>query len=115
MVRRALRRALPLLPLLSLGCAHDLYTDLPPWIQEGGFEASLERLRDPELRARIVREMNEESDEWENLYLGAGTPENILLVGFKKTKEKTIRKRNKEEEEESNSLLLLPEIRKKES
>jgi len=56
---------------------------MPPWVQDGGFKASLERLRDPETRRRIAREMNEESDEWENLYLGAGTPENILLVGFK--------------------------------
>ncbi len=27
--------------------------------------------------------MLEESDEWENMYLGAGSPDNILLVGFK--------------------------------
>jgi N-acyl-D-amino-acid deacylase len=40
-------------------------------------------MKDPALRRRIVREMNEESDEWENLYLGAGSPDNILLVGFK--------------------------------
>ena len=40
-------------------------------------------MRDPALRERIAREMLEESDEWENLYLGAGSPDNILLVGFK--------------------------------
>ena len=40
-------------------------------------------MRDPELRDRIAREMLEPSNEWENLYLGAGTPDNILLVGFK--------------------------------
>ena len=56
---------------------------IPPWVQEGGFEASLERMRDPELRDRIAREMIEPSGERENMYLGAGTPENILLVGFK--------------------------------
>jgi N-acyl-D-amino-acid deacylase len=56
---------------------------MPPWVQEGGFEASLERLKDPETRRRIVREMNEASDRWENMYLGAGSPDNILLVGFK--------------------------------
>jgi N-acyl-D-amino-acid deacylase len=27
--------------------------------------------------------MNQESEEWENFYHGAGTPDNILLVGFK--------------------------------
>jgi N-acyl-D-amino-acid deacylase len=40
-------------------------------------------MKDPELRRRIVREMGQESDQWENLYLGAGSPDNILLVGFK--------------------------------
>ncbi len=60
-----------------------LNSTMPPWVQEGGFEASLERLKDPEMRRRIAREMLEESDEWENMYLGAGSPDNILLVGFK--------------------------------
>lgn len=56
---------------------------IPPWVQEGGFDASLERMSDPEMRERIAAEMLVESDEWENMYLGAGSPENILLVGFK--------------------------------
>ncbi len=60
-----------------------LNASMPPWVQEGGFEASLERLKDPALRARIAREMRIDSDDWENLYLGAGSPDNILLVGFK--------------------------------
>jgi len=63
--------------------ATGLNASMPPWVQEGGFEASLERLADPTLRRRIAREMLEPSDEWENMYLGAGTPDNILLVGFK--------------------------------
>jgi len=56
---------------------------IPPWVQEGGFEASVERMKDPALRERITREMGEHSDAWENMYLGAGTADNILLVGFK--------------------------------
>jgi len=60
-----------------------LNATIPPWVQEGGFEASLERLADPVLRKRIVREMNDESDTWENMFHGAGSPDNILLVGFK--------------------------------
>ena len=63
--------------------ATGLNASMPPWVQEGGFEASLERLRDPALRKRIMAEMKTESDDWENLYLGAGSPDNILLVGFK--------------------------------
>ncbi len=56
---------------------------VPPWVQEGGFEASLERMRDPELREQIAREMLQESDKWENMFLAPGTPDNILLVSFK--------------------------------
>jgi N-acyl-D-amino-acid deacylase len=56
---------------------------MPPWAQEGGPDAWYERLRDPELRDRIAREMASPSDEWENLLLAAGGPENVLLVGFK--------------------------------
>ena len=63
--------------------ATGLNASIPPWVQEGGFEASLERMKDPDLRVRIAQEMHEHSGEWENMYLGAGTPDNILLVGFK--------------------------------
>ena len=60
-----------------------LNATIPPWVQEGGFEASLARLADPAIRKRIVKEMNEESGSWENMFHGAGSPDNILLVGFK--------------------------------
>lgn len=63
--------------------ATGLNASIPPWVQEGGFDASVARMKDPALRERIAREMLETSGDWENLYLGAGTPENILLVGFK--------------------------------
>jgi len=63
--------------------ATGLNASMPPWVQEGGFDKSLERLADPAARKRIAREMGELSDEWENGYLGAGSPDNILLVGFK--------------------------------
>jgi N-acyl-D-amino-acid deacylase len=60
-----------------------LNVTVPPWVQEGGFEASLERMSDPVLRKQIIREMNTPSDEWENMFLMSGTPDNILMVGFK--------------------------------
>ena len=59
---------------------------IPPWVQEGGFEASLQRMKDPATRRRIAREMDEPSDEWENMYLIVGSPDNMLLVGFKSDK-----------------------------
>ena len=63
--------------------ATGLNVTIPPWVQEGGFEASLERMRDPVIRKRLIREMNTPSDEWENMFLMAGSPHNILLIGFK--------------------------------
>ena len=63
--------------------ATGLNAAIPPWVQEGGFDASVERMKDPALREQIAREMLEESNEWENMYIGAGTPDNILLIGFK--------------------------------
>jgi N-acyl-D-amino-acid deacylase len=63
--------------------ATGLNVTVPPWVQEGGFEASLERMRDPALREQIIREMNTPSDEWENMFLMAGSPDNIMMVGFK--------------------------------
>jgi N-acyl-D-amino-acid deacylase len=67
-----------------------LNVTIPPWVQEGGFEKSLERMRDPEIRARIIKEMNEPSDDWENMFLMAGSPDNILLVNFKNEKLKPL-------------------------
>ena len=63
--------------------ATGLNATMPPWVQEGGFEASLERLQEPALRERIADEMLRESDDWENMYLGAGSPDRILLAEFK--------------------------------
>jgi N-acyl-D-amino-acid deacylase len=56
---------------------------MPPWVQEGGPDAWVERLKDPEIRSRVIEEMRTPTDEWENLLLAAGTPEKVLLVGFK--------------------------------
>ena len=39
---------------------------------------------------KIAAEVKTPSDEWENLYLAAGSPEKILLVGFKSEKLKPL-------------------------
>jgi N-acyl-D-aspartate/D-glutamate deacylase len=56
---------------------------MPPWVQEGGHRAWVERLKDPAIRERVKHEMSMPSDAWENTYLAAGSPQNVLLVGFK--------------------------------
>ena len=63
--------------------ATGLDASMPPWVQEGGLEQWRARLRDPKIRERVRREIGTPTDTWENLYLGAGSPENVLLVGFK--------------------------------
>ena len=55
---------------------------LPPWTQDGGYEALLQRLRDPETRKKIAAEVKIDSDKWENLYIGAGSPDHIILADF---------------------------------
>jgi N-acyl-D-amino-acid deacylase len=67
-----------------------LISSLPPWVQDGGFQAALRRLQDPLTRGRIVREMRESREGWENMYLQAGSPDRILLVGFKNEKLKPL-------------------------
>ena len=70
--------------------ATGLNSTMPPWVQDGGFEASLCRMKDPATRKRIAREMRESRTGWENMYLQAGSPDKILLVGFKSEKLKPL-------------------------
>ncbi|MGD9021709.1 MAG: D-aminoacylase [Lysobacterales bacterium] len=56
---------------------------MPPWVQEGGLEAWIARLQDPAVRERLVSEISTPTDDWENLYLAAGSADKLLLIGFK--------------------------------
>lgn len=55
---------------------------MPPWVQEGGYDAWAQRLQNPAIRAQILIEMTTPSNDWENLALAAG-PDGTLLVGFR--------------------------------
>jgi N-acyl-D-amino-acid deacylase len=55
---------------------------MPPWVQEGGHDAWVARLRDPDIRARVVKEIETPTTEWENLYLAAGA-EKTLFIAFR--------------------------------
>ncbi|MFP6582746.1 MAG: D-aminoacylase [Candidatus Hydrogenedentota bacterium] len=63
--------------------ATGLDASMPPWVQEGGYTEWARRLKDPEIRKRVKKEMNNPTDEWENLYYGAGSPDKLILIGFK--------------------------------
>ncbi len=62
--------------------ATGLNATMPPWVQEGGYDRWVARLKDPATRARVMREMTTPTTEWENFFVGAG-PDGILLSGFK--------------------------------
>ena len=55
---------------------------MPSWVQDGGLEAWIERLRDPVARTRVLAEMRAPGKDWENLLYAAGSAENVLLVAF---------------------------------
>ena len=63
--------------------ATGLSATMPPWVQEGGFDAWKSRLQDPAIRKKVIKEMRTPTDEWENLLLMSGGADNVLLVGFK--------------------------------
>ena len=63
---------------------------LPPWTADGGYPALFKRLREPATREKIAAEVRTPSDKWENLYLAAGSPDKILLSGFKSQKLKPL-------------------------
>ncbi|KAA3618062.1 MAG: D-aminoacylase [Calditrichaeota bacterium] len=76
----------------GLSVSADMYTYIagatgldatqPPWVQEGGFEKWLERLRDPETRKKVIAEMQDSSTAWENFYTASG-PQNIFLSSLR--------------------------------
>ena len=55
---------------------------MPPWVQDGGLEAWIARLKDQKTRARVIREMRDPAPSWENLFAAAG-PKGMLLLEFK--------------------------------
>src|SRR3954462_1673907 len=63
---------------------------MPTWVQSGGLETWTKRLKDPAIRARLIKEMRTPSNDWENLMLLAGSPDRVLLIAFKNPKLKPL-------------------------
>ena len=63
---------------------------MPTWVQSGGLETWIQRMKDPATRARLVQEMRTLSKDWENLLLLAGSPDKVLLISFKNPKLKPL-------------------------
>jgi N-acyl-D-amino-acid deacylase len=88
---------------------------MPPWVQEGGYKKWAERLQDPKIRKKVIKEMTSDTDEWENLMRAAGSADKLLLVGFKndslkyltgKTLAEVAKMRNKSPEETAMDLVI---------
>jgi N-acyl-D-amino-acid deacylase len=77
---------------------------LPPWTEDGGYPALFQRLRDPVIREKIAGQVRVDSNDWENIYLSVGSPDHILLTGFKSDKLKPLT---------GKSLLEVAKMRKK--
>lgn len=53
---------------------------LPLWVREGGTDKMIERLRNPELRERIKKEMDDSSaTDWENQWYGSGGASGVMV------------------------------------
>jgi N-acyl-D-amino-acid deacylase len=64
--------------------AASLTACIPPWAMEGGEIAMRRRLRDPELRKRVVSEIRDKTD-WPNFYRNAGSSDFVRPISFKQT------------------------------
>lgn len=56
-----------------------LSASLPPWVLEGGTEKMLARLRDTRIRQQLKKEISTDAKDWENIYLGSGGAEGVLI------------------------------------
>src|SRR5204862_2025226 len=62
---------------------------MPRWVQEGGLEKWIARLKDPAVRKRVIAEMRNPNTSWDNLYALAG-PQGTLMLSFKNEKLKPL-------------------------
>ncbi len=70
-----------------------LITVLPPWVHLGGLEKLLERLRNPEHRDRIKKDITEGIEGWENWIKDCGF-ESIYIASIKTEKWRDIEGKN---------------------
>ena len=56
---------------------------MPPWVLDGGYHGCLQAAARSGHAAGHRAGHPDTSDDWENLYLAAGSPDRILLVEFR--------------------------------
>jgi N-acyl-D-amino-acid deacylase len=69
---------------------NNLASIIPPWAHEGGTEAMIKRLKDPALRPRLEKEINQgiPDSDWYNHYTATGGWDGMLLVTLRNPKYK---------------------------
>lgn len=70
--------------------ATGLDASMPLWVQAGGTEAWIARLKDPATRAKVIADMKNPPAGEENLLKMAGSPDKVLLLGFANPKLKPL-------------------------
>ncbi len=75
--RRGLKITADVYPYIAASTS--LTACLPPWALEGGMDNALTRLRDPEVRQRLKKEIMNDSKDWENIYLGSAGAGGVLI------------------------------------
>ncbi|MGO9992224.1 MAG: N-acyl-D-amino-acid deacylase family protein [Steroidobacteraceae bacterium] len=59
---------------------NDLSAFIPPWAHDGGNAKLVERLQDPAMRARLKKELDTVSHDWDNEWQSVPGPEAILVT-----------------------------------
>jgi N-acyl-D-amino-acid deacylase len=67
---------------------------IPPWAHEGGDKKMIERLKDPAMRARIRKEMETPSAEWNNEWQQVTGPESFILGAVQSPKLRPLQGKN---------------------
>jgi dihydroorotase/N-acyl-D-amino-acid deacylase len=63
---------------------------IPPWAHDGGDKKLIERLKDPAMRARIRKEMETPSSEWNNEWQQVQGPESFIVSAVQNPKLMTL-------------------------
>jgi N-acyl-D-amino-acid deacylase len=69
--------------------ATGLDASMPRWVMDGGLEAWVTRMKDPAVRARLIKEMQNPPPGYESALKGAGA-DGVLLLAFKNPKLKPL-------------------------
>ncbi|MES2054715.1 MAG: D-aminoacylase [Pseudomonadota bacterium] len=67
-----------------------LDASMPTWVQSGGLEKWIERMKDPKVRARLTDEIRKPGVGWENMYRASGGADGLIAAGFKSEKLKPL-------------------------